>query len=77
MCFKKPKMPPPTQEEIQAEAELKGMRDRQKQELALQKQQMLERSKEEIMAMRSGRYGYRSLITGGQGGAGYVRNLIG
>jgi hypothetical protein len=78
MCFKKPKMPAPSAEELQAEAELKQQREAMRAELASVKAEAKERRTQEAIAKATGRYGFRSLLSGRKGGQGFLsRSLMG
>lgn len=71
MCFKKPKPPKPTAEQLAAEADAAAQR-----KLALEEQRSIRtENKEQRKNMRLGmlgmRLGRQSLLTGGRGGAGY------
>jgi hypothetical protein len=78
MCFKKPKMPEPTAEEIAAEKELKQQREALKAQLAAEKAEAKERRTREAISRATGTYGFRSLISGRKGGQGFMsRGLLG
>lgn len=78
MCFKKPKMPAPSAEELQAEAELKQQREAMRAELATMKAESKERRTQEAIAKATGRFGFRSLLSGRKGGQGFVsRSMMG
>jgi len=72
MCFKKPKAPEASAEDLAAEEELKEMRKiRQAQlnaEISDSKQQRLE----DAIALAQGGVGKRSLLKGGRGGSGFL-----
>ena len=57
MCFKKPKMPAPTADELAAERELKEQREALKAQLASEKAESKERRTREAMARATGSYG--------------------
>jgi hypothetical protein len=75
MCFKKPKMPGKSAEELAAEAELKEQRAATKAELNAQISKDKKRATEEAVSRSRGAWGMRSLISGTKGGAGF--SLIG
>lgn len=78
MCFKKPQMPAPSAEELQAEAELKQQREAMRAELATMKAESKERRTQEAIAKATGRFGFRSLLSGRKGGQGFVsRSMMG
>jgi len=78
MCFKKPKMPAASAEEMQAEAELKQQREAMRAELATAKAESKDRRMQEAIAKSTGRFGFRSLLSGRKGGQGFVsRSLMG
>jgi hypothetical protein len=78
MCFKKPKMPAASTEEVQAEAELKQQREAMQAELATAKAESKDRRMQEAIAKSTGRFGFRSLLSGRKGGQGFVsRSLMG
>lgn len=78
MCFKKPKMPAPTAEELAAEKELKQQREALKAQLASEKAEAKERRTREAVSRATGGYGFRSLISGRKGGQGFMsRGLLG
>lgn len=78
MCFKKPKMPAASTEEMQAEAELKQQREAMQAELATVKAESKDRRMQEAIAKSTGRFGFRSLLSGRKGGQGFVsRSLMG
>ena len=74
MCFKKPKAPQPTQQEVQDEAELKALEEAQAAELAREKAIVKRRQTELDVSKARARYGFRSLISGSKGGAGFIPN---
>lgn len=71
MCFKKPKMPSKSADEVAAEAELKEQRAATKAELNAQITLDKRRATEDARSRSRGLFGMRSLITGRKGGAGY------
>lgn len=72
MCFKKPKAPPKSSEDIALEKELEAQRKLRKQELAAELQDE-KKERTEFDVMRSlGLFGFRSLIAGPRGGAGFL-----
>lgn len=79
MCFKKPKLPAPSAEELAAQAELRAQQEATKSELNSQITREKQRRLEETVARSRGLWGMRSLISGGKGGAGFgsQRSLIG
>lgn len=77
MCFKKPKAPAKTREELQMEADAKAEREARKAELAAELARDKQMRLEEGAAMSRGMFGARSLISGSKGGAGFsLRSLI-
>lgn len=78
MCFKKPKMPAPSAEEIAAEKELEQQRETMRAQLAATKAEAKERRTQEAIARATGRFGFRSLLSGRKGGQGFLsRSLMG
>jgi pyruvate/2-oxoglutarate dehydrogenase complex dihydrolipoamide acyltransferase (E2) component len=77
MCFKTPKPPQPTAQELAAEAEAKSMRDAAAAEAARRLADEKQRRLEEGVIRASGNYGVRSLISGRKGGQGFMRSLLG
>lgn len=77
MCFKKPKMPSKSAEELAAEAELKAQREATKADLNAQISRDKKRATEEALGRARGMFGMRSLIMGPKGGAGFGRSLTG
>lgn len=80
MCFKSPKPPKPTAEQVAAEADSKQQREAA---MAEQRDQRTanKRSRFQLSLQRFGAgYGRASMFTGGAGGAGYggtsVRSLL-
>lgn len=76
MCFKSPKPPAPTAEQIEADRIAKEQRD------AAREQATAERTSEKEartrdQQMRLGGIGMRTLLTGSRGGAGFSRGLLG
>lgn len=76
MCFKKPKLPKPTAEELASEAEAKSMRESAAAEAARKIAEDKERRLEDAASRMSGGYGIRSLISGRKGGQGFLRSLL-
>lgn len=72
MCFKKPKLPPKSAEDIQTEEDLKAMRIAQQREIARGITMEKDAQTEAAYARLLGMTGNRSLITGPKGGAGYI-----
>lgn len=72
MCFKKPKLPPKTAEDIAREKELEEARIARKLQLERDLATEKEASTEAALARALGFVGNRSLITGPKGGAGYI-----
>lgn len=72
MCFK-PKMPEPTQEELQAEAELSSLRKAQQAELNVEKSEAKRKRTEEAITKLKGRYGFSSLLSR-SGARGFISN---
>lgn len=72
MCFKKPKPPPKSQEDIELEKELKEQRELRKVQLAKGLREEKDARVEDLIARSVGLFGARSLITGPKGGAGYM-----
>lgn len=73
MCFPKPKMPEPTAEELQAEAELKSLRRAQESALQQEKTEAKRKRTEEAIAKMKGRYGFSSLLSRA-GARGFIPN---
>jgi hypothetical protein len=76
MCFKKPKMPAPSAEEMAAEQELKQQRETMRAQLAATKAEAKDRRTQEAIARATGRYGFRSLLSGRKGGQGFLSRSI-
>lgn len=72
MCFKKPKRPEKTPEDIAAEKELEAMRKLRKAQLQEEMADAKESRTEDAVARAMGFMGNRSLIKGGKGGAGFI-----
>lgn len=72
MCFRKPKLPPKTQEDIEREKELEEARLARRAQVERDLASEKERSTEAALARALGFVGNRSLITGPKGGAGYM-----
>lgn len=72
MCFKKPKLPEKTPEDIELEAELKAARENRKREVSYQLGEQRDAQTNESYARALGFMGNRSLISGGKGGAGFL-----
>jgi len=71
-------MPAASTEEMQAEAELKQQREAMRAELATVKAEFKDRRMQEAIAKSTGRFGFRSLLSGRKGGQGFVsRSLMG
>lgn len=77
MCFKKPKLPPKSAEDIQTEEDLKAMRASQQREIALGITGQKDAQTEAAFARIMGMTGNRSLIAGPKGGMGYMGNNAG
>jgi hypothetical protein len=77
MCFKKPKLPPKSAEDIQTEEDLKAMRASQQREIALGITEQKDAQTEAAFARIMGMTGNRSLISGPKGGSGYLGNNTG
>jgi hypothetical protein len=77
MCFKKPKLPPKSAEDIQTEEDLKAMRASQQREIALGITEQKDAQTEAAFARIMGMTGNRSLISGPKGGMGYLGNNTG
>lgn len=73
MCFKKPKMPEKSPEDIAAEKELEEQMAARRRELAEQRRDTKEGQTEEDIARAMGLFGMRSLIAGPKGGMGFGR----
>lgn len=76
MCFKKPKLPTPTTEELASQAEAKAMREAAAAEASRKIAEDKERRLEDAASRLSGGYGIRSLISGRKGGQGFLRSLL-
>lgn len=72
MCFKKPKAPPKSQEDIELEKELKEQRELRKVQLAKELSEQKDERVEDLIARNAGLFGSRSLIAGPKGGAGFM-----
>lgn len=72
MCFKKPKLPPKTPEDIATEKELEEARLARQVQVARDLATEKEFSTESALARALGFVGNRSLIAGPKGGAGYL-----
>jgi len=71
-------MPAASTEEMQAETELKQQREAMQAELATVKAESKDRRMQEAIAKSTGRFGFRSLLSGRKGGQGFVsRSLMG
>lgn len=77
MCFKKPKLPPKSAEDVQTEEDLKAMRAAQQREIALGITEQKDVQTEAAFARIMGMTGNRSLISGPKGGMGYMGNNAG
>lgn len=77
MCFKKPKLPEKTAEDIQYEVDLKELRAIQQREIALGLSEQKNYQTEASFARAMGMVGNRSLISGSKGGSGYMNNKTG
>lgn len=78
MCFKKPTMPAPSAEEVAAEKELEQQRETMRAQLAATKAEAKNRRTQEAIARSTGRFGFRSLLSGRKGGQGFLsRSLMG
>ena len=77
MCFKKPKLPPKSAEDIQTEEDLKAMRAAQQREIAAGITEQKDFQTEAAFARIMGMTGNRSLISGPKGGAGYMGSNVG
>ena len=79
MCFKKPKAPAMTAEELAIEAENKAAREAAQAEAARRLADEKKRRTEEAVAKSGGTYGIRSLISGRKGGQGFgiARSMLG
>lgn len=72
MCFKKPKPPQKTAEDIKAEKELEEMRKIRQAQLNEELRLSKERRTEDAIARAQGFFGNRSLLQGGKGGSGFL-----
>lgn len=72
MCFKKPKLPPKTPEQIATEKELEEAKIARKVQLERDLATEKEAATESALARALGFVGNRSLIAGPKGGAGYI-----
>jgi hypothetical protein len=72
MCFKKPKLPPKTQEDIEREKELEEARLARRAQLERELAAEKEAQTEAALARALGFVGNRSLISGPKGGAGFL-----
>lgn len=77
MCFKQPKLPKPTAEDLAAEAEAKAMREAAAAEAKRKLTEEKQRRTEEGVSRAAGGYGIRSLISGRKGGEGFLRSMLG
>lgn len=78
MCFKKPKPPEKTAEDIAAEKELEEMRKIRQAQLNEELSESKQARIEEAIARSQGLMGNRSLLRGGRGGSGFLgRNTRG
>lgn len=77
MCFKQPKLPKPTAEDLAAEAEAKAMREAAAAEAKRKLTEEKQRRTEEGVTRTAGGYGIRSLISGRKGGEGFLRSMLG
>ena len=80
MCFKRPKAPAKSPEELAMEAEGRQERENARLELANQLEKDKAMRLEEQTSKARGLYGVRSLISGSKGGMGFgsvMRSLIG
>lgn len=75
ICFKKPKMPEKSREDIAAEKELEEQMAARKRELAEQRRGTKQEQTEEDIARAMGLFGMRSLIAGPKGGMGFGRSF--
>jgi len=76
MCFKTPKPPAPTAEELQMEQDAKIQRE----SLAADRRRSLAEAKDERLestVSRARGTGMRSLISGRRGGQGFLRSMLG
>jgi hypothetical protein len=80
MCFKAPKPPAPTQEQLNQEAALKRQTGMAREDERIRRTMDKEARKEDALALFGGSLGRRSLLTGGKGGIGYpssdMRSLL-
>lgn len=72
MCFKKPKPPEKTEEQIQSEKELEELRKIRQAQLNKEISEQKDDRVEQEIARVAGMQGQRSLIKGGKGGAGFL-----
>lgn len=72
MCFKKPKLPEKTPEDIELEEELKAARQNAKRRAAYELGEQKDLQTENAYARALGFMGNRSLIFGPKGGAGFI-----
>ena len=77
MCFKKPKLPTKSAEDIQTEEDLKAMRVAQQREIAAGVTEQKDFQTEAAFARIMGMTGNRSLISGPKGGMGYLGVNVG
>lgn len=78
MCFKKPKAPPKTAEELALEEEQRQARENAKAEQAAALKKEKDARTQSSAARLGGMFGMRSLISGSKGGSGFFgRSLIG
>ena len=74
MCFKKPKAPEPSPEDVAAEEELKEMRKVRQAQLNAEITESKKQRLEDAIALAQGGIGKRSLLKGGRGGSGFLGN---
>ncbi|CAB4152811.1 hypothetical protein UFOVP616_31 [uncultured Caudovirales phage] len=77
MCFKKPKLPPKSAEDIKTEEDLKAMRAAQQRQIEQGITEQKDFQTEASFARTMGMTGNRSLIAGPKGGSGYIGNNTG
>lgn len=77
MCFKKPKLPVKTAEDIQTENDLKAMRIAQQAQIDAGITEAKDFQTEASFARLMGMTGNRSLISGPKGGSGYIGSAVG
>lgn len=72
MCFKAPKAPPKTAQEIALEQEAQAAREQRKRDLSILATREKQKRYEDAVARSRGQWGARSLISGPKGGAGFM-----